>query len=148
MDITDEEKKKQPRLKWIFKINNIIVVYMLEGRSDRVNIETPIQFATEHQKETGSMGDREFLQFTVDLMEPLAIAGITPIVLQNKKEIKQISLQSYIDTKLLEREKFFQKWDQIAAFRQIIIKKVQAKFGVGSIENSQDSSSSDNTMYK
>jgi len=148
VDITEEEKKKQPKLEWIFRINEILVIYMLTERLDRISIQTPINFAVEHQKQTATMGDKEFLQFSVDMFEPLAIAGITPHVLQNQKEIKQISLQSYIDTESLEREKFFLRWDQITAFRQIIIKKVQAKFGVGVMGDPNDLSSSDTTIYQ
>lgn len=147
VDITEEEKKKQPKLEWIFKVSDILVIYMLTERPDRVSLQTPIDFAPEHQKQTASMGDKEFLQFTVDMFEPLSIAGITPNVVQNQKEIKQISLQSYIDTESLERVKFFQKWDQITSFRQIIIKRVQAKFGTSGMQNTQDSSSSGNTIY-
>jgi len=147
MDITEEEKKKQPRLEWVFKINNVMIVYMIQGRLDRINLQSPIDFASEHRKETSALGDREFIQFLVGILEPLTIAGISTKFLQKNKEIQQISIQSYIDTELLQREKFFQKWDQIAAFRDIIIKKVQAKFGVKGMESSPDSSSSDKTIY-
>lgn len=147
IDITEEEKEKQPKLEWIFKVDGVIVIYMLQERPDRVSIQTTISFASEHQKQTASMGDKEFLQFSVDMFESLAIAGISPNVLQNQKEIKQISLQSYIDTESLEREKFFEKWDQLAAFRQIIIKRVQAKFGVSGMGDSKNISSTNSTIY-
>ena len=52
-----------------------------------------------------------------------------------------------MDTDSLEREKFFQKWDQIAAFKEIVVKKVQAKFGGGAQDASSSTSGSDPPIY-
>ena len=145
-DITQSEKPKQPRLEWAFKISNNLIVFMIEGRSDRVAIESPIGFAEEHQKATSELADKDFLKFVINLIEPIYIAGLNPIIVQDKKMIKKISIQSYLDTEVLEREKFYRIWDKIAGFREIIIKKVQVEFGVRGIVTDSTSSSSE-TMY-
>ena len=135
-DTISEEKPKNKQLEWIFKINDIIFVYMVTGRIDRISIQSPIAFAEEHQTATSQLNDIEFLKFLVDINEPLFIAGLTPIYEQNQKIIKAITIQSYLDTESLQREQFYKEWDKIAGFRDIIIKKVQAKFGVTGLTSS------------
>jgi len=147
-DITKEEKPKEPRLEWIFKVNNMMGVYMIDGRLDRVTFDLPINFAKEHQTATSKMADKEFLQFLIEIVEPLTVAGVNVKFQQNQKEIKQITLQNYIDTESLEREKFFHIWDQLVGFREIIIKRVQEKFGIKGISTDTESSSSSGTMYR
>jgi len=146
-DITREEKLREPRLEWIFKVNNMMGVYMIEGRSDRVTFDVPINFADEHKVATSKMADKEFLQFLIEIIEPLTVAGVNVKLQQNQKEVKQITLQNYIDTELLEREKFFRIWDQLVGFREIIVKKVQVKFGVKGISKDSDVSSSNKPFY-
>jgi len=146
-DITQSEKPKQPRLEWAYKIGKDIVVYMIEGRMDRITIETPISFAPEHQKASSELSDKDFLKFLINLLEPLYIAGFIPNVVQDQKTIKQVSIQSYMDTESLEREKFYRIWDKIAGLRQMTIKKVQIEFGIkGRMIDSTPSSSSE-SMY-
>lgn len=146
-DITQSEKPKQPRLEWAYKINDQIVVFMMEGRTDRVVIESPIGFAEEHQKATSELSDKDFLKFLINLLESIYMAGLTPMVLQDNKKIKRISIQSYIDTESLEREKFYRIWDKISGFREITVKKVQLEFGVKGMSAESTSSSSSETMY-
>jgi len=146
-DITQSEKPKQPRLEWIFKINNVMVAYMMEGRSDRITIESSIQFAEEHQKAVSELPDKKFLEFIIEITEPLISAEITPVFEQKQKQVKKISIQSYIDTELLEREKFYRIWDKISGFRELTIKKVQAKFGVKGMTTDSASSSSSDIIY-
>ena len=146
-DITQEEKPKQPRLEWIFKVNESMVVYMIDNRPDRVTLEIPINFALEHQKGTSKLSDKEFLEFLTSILEPLTIAGVSARFQQNEKEIKQINLQIYIDTESLEREKFFLRWDKISAFREIVIKKVQARLGVSGMTGSSNYEGSQKGIY-
>ena len=146
-DITTQEKPKQPRLEWIFKINNFMAVYMMEGRSDRVSFSAPINFAPIHQDALLNLSDKDFLEFLVAIIEPLAIAGITPQLIQNNKEIKQISLENYIDTETLSRDKFFRIWDQLSTFKELVIKKVQLKLDPSSINNASNSFNSENQFY-
>lgn len=146
-DITQEEKPKQPRLEWIFKVNEMMAMYMIDNRHDRVTFDVPINFAEEHQKATSKMADKDFLEFLTDILEPLTIAGISAKFQQNEKEIRQISLQIYVDTESLEREKFFRRWDRIVAFREIIIKKVQTKLGVSGMTGSANYESSEKGIY-
>jgi len=146
-DITQTEKPKQPRLEWAYKINNQIIVFMVEGREDRINIQTPIGFAPEHQKATSKLSDKDFIKFLIHLIEPLYMAGLNVNILQDNKIIKEVSIQSYLDTESLEREKFYRIWDKIVGFREVIIKKVQVEFGVKGM--SADSESSDSgIMYR
>jgi len=146
-DITQSQKPKQPRLEWAFKISNNIFVFMMQGRSDRVAIESPIGFAKEHQKATSELADKDFLKFLIDLLEPIYMAGLNPIIVQDNKIIKNVSIQSFLDTEALEREKFYHIWDKIAGFREITIKKVQVKFGVKGMTTDSTSSSSSETIY-
>ena len=90
-DITQEEKRKEPRLEWIFKVNNMMGVYMIDGRSDRVTFDLPINFAKEHQVATSKMADKEFLRFLIEIIEPLTVAGINVKLQLNQKDIKQIT---------------------------------------------------------
>jgi len=147
-DITQSEKPKQPRLQWAYKIGKDLIVFMMEGRGDRFTIESPITFAPEHQKASSELSDKDFLKFLIYLLEPIYLADLNPIVLQENKIIKNISIQSYIDTDSpLEREKFFRICDKIAGFREITIKKVQVEFGVkGKLTDTKPSDSSE-TMY-
>jgi len=146
-DITQSEKPKQPRLEWAFKINDNLIVFMMEGRTDRVAIESPIGFAPEHQKASSELADKDFLKFLINLLEPIYMADLNPIILQDKKTIKRISIQSFLDTESLEREKFYRIWDKIAGLREITIKKVQIEFGVRGMMTDSVSSSSSETMY-
>ena len=146
-DITQSEKAKQPRLEWVYKINNKIIVFMIEGRTDRVSIESPIVFAEEHQKATSELSDKDFLKFLINLLEPIYMAGLNPNILQDKKIIKSVLIQSYIDTESLEREKFYRIWDKIVGFREVIIKKVQVEFGVKGLSTDSVPSSSSETIY-
>ncbi len=146
-DITQSEKPKQPRLEWAYKINNIIIVYMMEGRTDRITIQTSIGFAAEHQKATSELSDKDFLKFLIYIYEPIYSAGLTPIPQQENKIIKQITIQSFLDTESLEREKFFRIWDKISGFRELTIKKVQIEFGVKGKMMDSSTSESTETMY-
>lgn len=129
-DITKDEQAKQPQFEWIYRINGMMAVYMFKNRLDRITFDIPINFASEHRKATSDLPDTEFLNFIINIVEPLAISDIAVRFKQNQKEIQSINLQAYVDTESLEREKFYKIWDKISIFRDIIIKKVQAKFGV------------------
>jgi hypothetical protein len=147
-DITEEEKPKNKQLEWILKISDIIFVFMVTGRIDRITIQSPIRFAEQHQNATSQLNDIEFLKFILAINEPLIIAGLTPIYEQNQKTIKAITIQSYLDTESLQREQFYKEWDKIAGFYDIIIKKVQAKFGVtGLSTTSSNQSGTDKPFY-
>ena len=147
-DITQREKQKQPKLEWVYHINKKIIVYMIQGRADRISIESPISFAPEHQTATSELPDKDFIKFLIYILEPLYMAGLNPNILQDKKIIKNISIQSYVDTLSLEREKFYRIWDKISGFREVIIKKVQVELGVKGMSTDTESSSSSGTMYR
>jgi len=147
-DITQSEKSKQPRLQWAYKIGKDLIIFMMEGRDDRFTIESPIPFAPEHQKASSELSDKDFFKFLIYLLEPIYLADLVPIVLQENKTIKNVSIQSYIDTDSpLEREKFFRIWDKVLGIRQLTIKKVQIEFGVKGLMADTKSSSSSETMY-
>ncbi len=146
-DITKDEQAKQSQLEWIYRINGMMAVYMLKNRSDRITFDIPIHFATEHRKATSNLPDVEFLNFIINIVEPLAMSDIAVRFQQNQKEIQSINLQAYVDTESLEREKFYKTWDKIRVFRDIIIKKFQAKFGVKGLTDVSTTGSSSGSIY-
>lgn len=146
-DVIESEKAKEPRLSWIFSIDKKIFIYMMKERPDRINFDCPINLAEEHQTATSKLPDHEFLQFLIDITEPMLIVGLAPRYQQEEKRIKQITIGSYVDTGSLEREKFYRVWDKISSFRELTIKKIQTKFGVKGKLNISSSGGSDNSIY-
>ena len=132
-----------------FKFGNIMI-YSLKNRVDRIIFETIIGFASEHKEATGKLDDKDWQEFMVQLVEPLTIARLGVILGQEKTQPKQINhivIHGYVDTDSMNRGDFFKEWDAVAGFREIIIKKIQIKFGVKGKLTSDPTSSSDNTMY-
>ncbi len=132
-----------------FKFGDIMI-YSLKNRSDRVTIETTVDFAQEHKEATAKLGDKEWEEFIVKLIEPLAIARLGINLGQdqnNKKQINHFVIHGYIDINSMNRIDFFKEWDAVSSFRQIVIKKIQIEFGVKGKMDNTSTSSSDNTIY-
>lgn len=138
-DIT--QKQNEPGLKWIFQVKPSLVIYMTK-RQDRVNIETQINFASEHQEATSNMSDKDFLEFINDISEHLLLADLQPVYKQNQKRIESMKIIVYMDVESLSRGHFFKMWDKVTGFNKITVNKVQIKFG---IKGNFDLSSSDST---
>lgn len=146
-NVTEIEKQKNQQLDWIIKVADTLVIYMMKGRSDRINFDCPINFADEHQIAAGQLPDNEFTQFIIQINESLLMIDLTTKYVADKKRIKQISICSYIDTDSLTREKFYKNIDRIAAAKDITIKKIQVKFGVTGILPSSSTNLSDKLFY-
>jgi len=138
-----------PNTSFGFKFGDTII-YSLKNRPDRVTIETIIGFAKEHKEATAKLGDKEWQEFLVKIIEPLTIARLGVVLGQeqnNQKQINNLSIQGYVDTDSMNRHDFFKEWDAVASFRQIVIKKIQIEFGVKGKMDNISNSSSDNTIY-
>lgn len=146
-DITLSQSPNQPNLEWALKFADFIIIYMIKGRPDRIVMDCPIGFAEEHRIATSQMEDIEFLKFANEINQLLLTADLSVNYDQDQKMIKQITIQSYIDTESLMREKFYRMLDKIGGFKGVIVQKVQIKFGIKGQLTNLDQSSSKKHFY-
>lgn len=123
------QKQDGQSLEWVFQVGPSMIIYMTK-RQDRINLETQINFAPEHQEATANMPDRDFLEFTNEINEHLLLAGLQPVYKQTQKRIEAMKIIGYVDVESLSREHFFKIFDKVTGFNKITINKVQIKFGI------------------
>ncbi|GEM_PF-3959526 len=126
-EITHQEN--QDKLEWALHVKPTLIIYMTK-RKDRVILESQLNFASEHQESTENMSDKDFLEFTNNINEYLVIAGIQPVYKQKQKRIEAMKITGYVDIESLTRDSFYKTWDKVSAFHQIVINKIQIKFGI------------------
>jgi len=144
---TDSLKPKIPKLEWALLLAKTIVIYMLNGRADRVNVENPITFAESHQDALEKFDKKNFLDFVNSLNETTIIAGISTIFSAEKQRISELKLTDYIDSDELTRGKLFHTIDRLAYMKAHLISKVQTKLDLESASFSATPNTSNKTMY-
>ena len=146
-NITDSINLKTPKLEWALLLAKTVVIYMLNGRADRVNVENSITFTKNHQDALEKFDKKNFLDFVNSLNEITIIAGISTIFSAEKQRISELKLTDYIDSDELTRGKLFHTIDRLAYMKAHLISKVQTKLDLESASFSTTPDTSNKTMY-
>ena len=146
-NISGSLKPKTPKLEWALLLGKAVVIYMINGRPDRVNVESTITFAKNHQDALEKFDKKNFLDFVNSLNEPTIVAGISSIFSAEKQRISELKLTDYIDSDELTRGKLFHTMDSLAYMKAHLISKAQTKLDLESASFSETPDTSNKAMY-
>ena len=146
-NVTASQKQNNPALEWALLLGKICLVYMINQRPDRVNVENPIKFSDKHQDASEKLDKKNFLDFIIDIKESPVIAGFSAVFESKNQRIIELKLSDYIDTEELTRGKLFHVIDKIAYMKAHVIRKVQTKLDLDSAPITDTQDTANKAMY-